>query len=203
MIVSKKTTKLGLSSTVIAAILAIGLVASIGMMQTSNVAAASGNTIFKERLSEKFASASGTNGETTAVASAFKTASGDTQICVSIYTDDFSTDFFGCGPADNVAIDNGLNSATYSGTITGFDYATGEEKTVTVNAELTATGKVQTTTANLNTHTPDYNYVLHANGKFRPASGSLDISGDLSFSTDDASGRIGIVRQGTIDVERV
>jgi hypothetical protein len=156
----KTTTNLRPSSEfVVAAILAIGLlVASTGMMQASNAAAAptagaGGNAIFKERVSDKLALAKGTSGETTASAFVFTTSSGSTEICVSMFTDDFSTDFFGCGLADSVVIDNGLNSATYSGTITGFDYATGEEKTVTVNADLTATGKVQTATININSHT--------------------------------------------------
>ena len=34
-------------------------------------------------------------------------------------------------------VDNGPNSAISSGTITGYDYATGEEKIVTVNVDLT------------------------------------------------------------------
>jgi hypothetical protein len=41
-------------------------------------------------------------------------------------------------------VDSSLNSATSSGTITGYDYAIGEEKIVTINVDLTATGKLET-----------------------------------------------------------
>ena len=94
--------------------------------------------------------------------------------------------FEGCGPAQQLTIANGLGSATFGGTVTGFDFTTGEEKTVTVNAKLTATGKVQTSTFSTHTNNRDINEVFHPNGKIRPASGSLNIVGGITFSADDA-----------------
>jgi hypothetical protein len=98
---------------------------------------------------------------------------------------------------------NGLNSATFSGTITGVDYTTGQEKTVTVNADMTATGKPYTSTFSYREVTPNFKYVQNQNGMVRPASGSLNISGDLTFSTDDASGNIEKVRYGIIQVQKL
>jgi hypothetical protein len=89
-----------------------------------------------------------------------------------------------------------------SGTVTGFDFATGEEKTVTVNAELTATGKVQTSTFNIHANSRDINEVFHSNGKLRPASGSLNIGGGMTFSADDAIGIISKFATGTILVTK-
>ena len=80
----------------------------------------------------------------------------------------------------------GLGSATFGGTITGFDFATGEEKTMTVNAEFTATGKVQTSTFSTHINNRDINEVFHPNGKIRLASGSLNIIGGITFSADVA-----------------
>ena len=50
--------------------------------------------------------------------------------------------FEGCGPAEQLTI-AGLGSATFGGSVKGFDFARGKEKTVTVNVEFTATGYVQ------------------------------------------------------------
>lgn len=50
---------------------------------------------------------------------------------------------------------------------------------------------------------PDLKIVLHEQGMNRDASGSLNISGDLTFSTDDATGKIAKVNSGYIQIERV
>jgi hypothetical protein len=68
-------------------------------------------------------------------------------------------------------VDSGLNSATSSGSITGYDYATGEEKIVTINVDLTATGKLETSTFSDDLVTPDFKVVENGNGQFTPASG--------------------------------
>jgi hypothetical protein len=208
---SQKTMRARVVSLLTVAILVIALLASIGMMQTNNANAA-GNIIYKERLKENFAYAQKTIEEgsitTQVFAEAFKTTSGDTGICVGMTkydssTDTYPTDFGGCDPASQLTIANNLNSATFSGTITGFDHATGEEKTVTVNVDLTATGKAQTGTFGFRFVTPDFKVVSNENGRHAPASGSLNISGDLTFSTDDATGQIAKVRQGSILVQKV
>ena len=93
--------------------------------------------------------------------------------------------FEGCGPAEQLTI-AGLGSATFGGTIKGFDFARGKEKTVTVNAEFTATGKVQTSTFSTHINNRDINEVFHPNGKIRLASGSLNIIGGITFSADVA-----------------
>ena len=98
---------------------------------------------------------------------------------------------------------SGLGSATFGGTVTGFDYVADEEKTVTVKAELTATGKRRETSPfNIHTNNRDINEVVHANGEFRPASGSLDIEGGITLSVDDAIGIISKHVFGTIQVTK-
>ena len=185
------------------------------MMQTNNAAAAAaaGNTIFKAHFSQNSAFAAKTiqegNITTTAGAVAFKNTVGDSHTCVfmskrDVSTGSYLTDFEGCGsPAQRITVANNLGSATFSGTVTGYDYISEEEKTVTVNVDLTATGKVQTETSSFRDITPDLKIVINENGHVRPASGSLNISGDLTFSADDASGHIAKVREGFIDVEKV
>ena len=201
------------------AVLVIASLASIGMMmQTNNAAAAAaaaaaGNTIFKAHFSQNSAFAAKTiqegNITTTAGAVAFKNTVGDSHTCVFMSKRDvstggtFLTDFEGCGSLDQLTVANNLGSATFSGTVTGYDYISEEEKTVTVNVDLTATGKVQTETSSFRDITPDLKIVINENGHVRPASGSLNISGDLTFSADDASGHIAKVREGFIDVEKV
>jgi hypothetical protein len=143
--------------------------------------------------------------ETNIYAYAFDTASGTTEMCVSVFQYDASTDtslisFYGCGPADEFTVANGLGDATFSGTVTGFDYATGEEKTVTVSADLTATGKVQTSNYRQGSTSPDFKFVSTFSGSNRPASGSLDISGDITVSSDDATGIIAKTRSGSITI---
>jgi hypothetical protein len=114
----------------------------------------------------------------------------------------FFNDFVACGPAQQVTVANGLSSATLSGTITGIDFVTGEEKTVTANAHLTATGQVQTTTSGFHVSGRDFTSVSNFNGVTRPASGSLNIGGDITFSIDDASGTISKLKAGAITVTK-
>ena len=106
-----------------------------------------------------------------------------------------------CGPAEQLTI-AGLGSATFGGTVKGFDFARGKEKTVTVNAEFTATGKVQTSTFSTHTNNRDINEVFHPNGKIRLASGSLNIVGGITFSADVAAGIISKFAVGTIQVTK-
>ena len=95
-----------------------------------------------------------------------------------------------------------LGSATFGGTVKGFDFARGEEKTVTVNAKFTATGKVQTSTFSTHTNNRDINEVFHPNGKIRLASGSLNIVGGITFGADAAAGIISKFAVGTIQVTK-
>lgn len=102
----------------------------------------------------------------------------------------------------SLTVANGLGSATFSARVTGFDFATGEEKTVTVNADLTATGKVQTSNFGFHTNSRDVTVVLHSKGMNRPASGSLNIGGDITISADDATGTISKIKGGTVQVQK-
>lgn len=86
---------------------------------------------------------------------------------------------------------------------TGFDFVTNEEKTVTVTADLTAIGKVQTTTFGYHTNSLDFTVVFSSNGKSALASGSLNIGGDITFSTDDATGAISRVNSGAIQIVKI
>ncbi len=198
-----------------AVLLLIASLAAIGMMMQTNVAdAASKNIIFHENFKDFSASAEKTitDGSITTSISveAFTSTSGDTQICAAILKwDDSSgertylTELFGCSPPDKLTISHSLKSATFSGTITDIDLTTQKEKTVTVNADLTATGKAEHYTSRGGFTTPDIKLAEHENGAHRPASGSIDISGGFTFSTDDASGKISNLRGGSIEVQRL
>lgn len=211
MIISKKVIRIGISSLSIAAILVIASLASIGMMQTNN-AAAVGNTIEKARFKETFAVASDTIQEgsitTQAYSTAFKSTTGEEEICVFMSRYDASTDTYllyggGCGPANELTITEGLNSATFSGTIQAIDLANNEAPfTVTVTVDLTATGQPQTTTSTFHSTSPFGTFVQNEHGMIRDASGSLNISGDFTFSADDADGIIGKARSGFVSILR-
>ena len=73
---------------------------------------------------------------------------------------------------------------------------------MTVNAKLTATGKAETSKFNIHTNNRDIIEVFHSNGKIRPASGSLNIAGGITFSVDDAVGIILKFAIGTIQVTK-
>ena len=208
MINLTKTTHLGITSLFIAAVLVTTSLASIGMMQTN--AAAVEHTIYQSNFRQNSAFATKTIEEgsitTTAYAVAHTNSDGDEIICIGFYqydanTDTYPTDFFGCGPAAQLAI-NGLHSATFSGTITGSDFPSDKEMTVTVTGDLTATGKPETRVDRQHINSEFITFVSHVNGQTVSASGSLDISGDLTFSTDDASGNIDNARSGSLLVYR-
>ena len=204
----KLTTSRGATvATIFTAILVIASLCSIIIMQTSNAAAS--NVIFKQKIRGNVSVAQKTIKEgsifTDISAKGFTTTEGHKQLCVSVREsdpDESDTVFEGCGPAQQLTIANGLGSAAFGGTVTGFDFTTGEEKTVTVNAKLTATGKVQTSTFSTQTNNRDINEVFHSNGKIRPASGSLNIGGGITFSADDAVGIISKFAVGTIQVTK-
>jgi hypothetical protein len=214
MYLSQKITMAGVTSLLTAAVLLIASLAAIGLTQTNVADAASRNRIFHENFKGSSASADKeiTEGGITTLVSveAFTTTSGATEICAAILKwDDSSGDrtylmeWFGCDPPDDLTISNSLKSATFSGTITDFDYATQQEKTVTVNADLTATGKAEHYTFREGFTSPNIKFAGHENGAHRLASGSIDTSGAFTFSTDDASGTISNVRAGSIEVERL
>jgi hypothetical protein len=204
------TTRMGITSLSIAAILLTASLVSIGMMQTN--ASAAPVTIFERHLTGEYAIADGSIQEGTlvtyATASAFETTSGGTEICVSISEYDTSIEsfinyFYGCGPADDETIAGNLGSATYSASsITLVDPNTGEERIVDdVSVDLTATVKVQRGGYTLHERDVYNNQIIveHGNSVYRQASGSLNIiSGGFTFSTDDANGIIARTAEGNV-----
>jgi hypothetical protein len=191
----------------------IASLASIGLLtQTGHSAdaTAGGAVVNKERFRGDYAELSDTvvegTVETNVYAYAYQTTSGITELCLFYSEYDTSTGTYlssvgECGPVKELTVGNGLADATFSGTFTDIlDYGAGEFVTVTVTADLTATGKVQTTTFRSGTTTPDYKFVTHSTGMTRPASGSLEITGDVTFSTDDATGIIANVKSGSTTV---
>ena len=186
-------------ATVFTAILVIASLSSIIIMQTNNASAS--NLIVKQKIRGDVAVAQKTLRR--------KRAEIYLQIyllrdlrqqpvinksvlqCKNLIQMSLITVFRGCGPAQQLTIANGLGSATFSGKVTGFDFTTGEEKTVTVSAKLTATGKVEIFKFSSHTNFGDINEVFHSTDKIRSASGSLNIAGDINFSFDDAVGIIG------------
>ena len=112
------------------------------------------NTIFKQKFKDSFARAVKITTEgniiTQLSAEAHKDLSGNTVVTLFLQRTDKNTGtpltiFFGSGPGQ-LTIGGGLSSATFSGTVTGPDFVTGEDKTATVNSQLSATGKVRTST---------------------------------------------------------
>ena len=190
----------------------IVLVSSVGIIQ-NNTAIAASNTIFKQKFKDSFAHAakiitqgSGSGVITQLSADAHKDLSGNTVVTLFVGRTDKNTgtpliQFFGSGPGQ-LTIGGGLSSATFSGTVTGPDFVTGEVKTVAVNSELSATGQVRTSTFGSHESTRDVTQVIKIQGKVRPAGGSLIISGDLNFNTDGATGVIGIAKQGLMTVNK-
>ena len=73
---------------------------------------------------------------------------------------------------------------------------------MTVNAKLTATGKAEISKISTHTKNGDVIEVFHSYGMTRPASGSLNIAGDMTFSFDDARGTIIKSASGTIQVTK-
>jgi hypothetical protein len=204
---SRATTERASVASLLTVILVIGSLCSIVIMLSNNAAAS--NVLFKERLKGIAASAEKTTreGSTTTVvaAQAFTTTGGDTVLCVFVIKYDESTffnDLEGCAAGQQLTVANGLSSATFSGTVTGFDFVSGEEKTVTVNADLTATGKVQTSTSGSHFSGRGFTEVTHFSGMSTAASGSLNIGGDITFSIDDATGQISNIKSGTIQVTK-
>jgi hypothetical protein len=198
-----------LSALTIIIVLALALLTSVGM-QTNSTAQ---NTVFQEQIRGNFVDAFQSieegNIRTDYYASAFTDPSGEIAIILSISKIDTTTDsfvfgFFGFGPADQLTVANDLSTATFSGTVTAIEDVTGEEMTFTVDADLTATGKPERYGFKERFITPDFKALTNVNGKVRPASGSLDISGEgMTFSTDDASGTIAREIRGLLAVEKV
>jgi hypothetical protein len=102
-----------------------------------------------------------------------------------------------------LTIGGGLSTATFSATLTGFDYATNTDKTVTVTGDLTATGKVQTTSFGTHTHTPAITAVFNFHGKERPASGTLNFQGDINLNIGDATGGISNAGSGSLTIQKI
>ncbi len=204
----QKTKRASLAPILILVLLAIASLSSIGMMQTD---AAAERIIEKYQFKEGFAVAFKTITEGSITTSAHTSAVKSTNpslgsiLCVSLTKLDESTNtnlvtFDGCASRVQLTV-TGLNSATFSGTVTSFDGT----KQVTVSVELTGTGKIKTDPFNAHFVTPYYEVVINSNsGQSRSASGSLDISGEgITFHTDDASGTIGKSNEGRIIVSRV
>lgn len=206
-----------MTSLSIAAILVTASLAYIGMIQTST-ASTSGENVFRARLrgGEIQASASTVEGDiqTSVGVYAFTTASGSQEICIGIDRSDTNLEtyyfaFSECGPADQLSVSTQLNSGTFSGTITGLDFVSGEEVTVTVSGDFSATGRAGTFASSSHTSSPYGNIVQHSNARAAPASGTLDVSVDFTSSDDrdftfsiDATGQIANVRSGEIIVSR-
>ena len=185
----------------------IASLASIAMMQTNSAVAAS-NIPFKQKFrgdlafAEKIIKEGSTTTGVSAVA--FETINGDT-ICVSVNsissTGTSLIEWQTCGPAQ-LTVTTGLSSAKFSATLSERDFATGTEKTVTVTGNLIATGKVQTTTSGTHMNTPDYVFVAQFHGKNRPASGSLNLQGDINLNIDDATGGISKESSGYVTIQK-
>jgi hypothetical protein len=194
-------------ASLLTAILVMASLYSIVIVQNNSASAS--NVIFKSSLKGNEAIAEKTirEGSTTTFVSAhaFTTSQGETVLCVFVLKQEdsaFVNDFEACAPGQQLTVSGDLSSATFSGTVTGLDFATGEEKTVTVNAHLTATAKVQKITSGSHFNGEDFTAISHFKAMSRSASGSLNIGGDITFSIDDATGLIAKVSSGSIEVRK-
>jgi len=202
----KLTTSRGATlASIFTAILVTASLCSIIITQTY-IASAS-NVIYKQKIRDDLVIVQKTLREgnifTDISVKGFTTTSGDRQLCLTVREsdpDESDAVFEGCGPAQQLII--GFRTAIFGGTIKGFDFTTGEEKTVTINAKLTATGKAQISKLNTHTNNGDVIEVFHSHGMSTPASGSLKIAGGMTFSFDDARGTIIKSASGTIQVTK-
>ena len=199
------------TTVLVTAILVIASLISIGMMHTNNAAAA-GNVIFKETFKGGTVQTNAETTEGSIMTGAILNAHTDPlEICLSMSMTDANTgeslaEYFGCSPADQVNIANSLNSGTFSGTITLTELNTGQEKTVTVNGDMTANGKPHTSNSLVREVGQGFSFKLSSHGKLYAASGSLTITdtntGDVILSTEDSSGEIGRTTQGLIEITK-
>jgi hypothetical protein len=210
MIITSKTKRIGTISLLMATALVTASLASIGMIQANNAAAAA--QVFRTTIKDSSVLLDKTiqEGNIQTQASVFAVTSKsdeDTFLCLAYSQIDTSTQtefvsFFNCGSPDQFTVSGNLDSATTSGTITGIEDVSGKEITVTVNADLTANGKAKTFGGATVENGFRYTIVERASGRSVDASGSLDIEGDITFSTDDATGFIINSRTGAMVVQR-
>lgn len=179
-------------------------VASVGIVGNNNVLAAS--LLEKRNFEGTFAFLADTmkEGSITTSVSVFA-ASAISDVCVSIGRVDESTNtgliqFSACGPYGNLKVANGLTSASFSGTVTGNEFFSGQQMSVKVNAQLSGAGKVETSQFNFHDNNPFVTTVVTGGDKSRPATGSITVSGDITVNTDDATGSIGDFKQGQLQV---
>jgi len=199
-----KCPNLGSAGVILTAALVLTSFILSGTLKT-NYAVAASNTIFKEKFSGASAFANKISDFSNVGASAFETNSGP-QMCAVVYTVDQNTgtpliDWSACGSA-RLTIGSGLSSASFSATLTGFDYVSGADKTVTVTGDLTATGKVSTTSTTNHISTRSFTFVFNFHGKDRPATGTLNFQGDISINIDNANAGISNSGFGSLTITK-
>lgn len=114
-------------------------------------------------------------------------------------------DLFCTAPTQTFSIDGkALSYATASGIFSCADYISGQTKTFTANFDLTATGNPVTGTQSLMDNSKYIHLNIHGTATTRPAVGSVNISVDINFSTNqlDSSSSIGKAKDPTIIVSR-
>ncbi|MCI0563557.1 MAG: hypothetical protein MN733_34210 [Nitrososphaera sp.] len=86
------------------------------------------------------------------------------------------------------AISNNLRSASITGLeVTGYDYISGEEKTINVDAEWTSSGGMLKEKSSYSQTNEFFKISLKGMGAGRDADASVDISGDIDVNLDQNS----------------
>lgn len=104
-------------------------------------------------------------------------------------------------------IADSLQSASLSNVaLTGFDYVSGEDKTIILNGNWLATGAATTGTERYYSSYPGERYSERTTGTSRPAQASVEISGDIEMELDSSmyenEARIGKYRSGSLEIIR-
>ncbi len=115
--------------------------------------------------------------------------------------------FYGYAELDDsdFAISNGLRSASVNGVeLTGLDYVSQEEKTITVDATWTGEGSIFKEKNSYHQSNPFFKYSFKGMGSSRDAVATIDIGGDLDISLNENAeyndALIGKFREATIIV---
>lgn len=78
----------------------------------------------------------------------------------------------------------GLSSATLNSEITGYDYVSDSEKTITIDADWSGTGSMTTGKNTYKVRSDDYRYSTHYTGSNRAADPIASLTGDINMVLD-------------------
>jgi hypothetical protein len=111
----------------------------------------------------------------------------DGEVC--FYDYEVMADFYGYAEPQksDFSISGNLRSASIEGVeVTGYDYVSGSEKTITLDASWTASGSLYRQKLSDTQYDEDYVYSFKAMGVGRDATVTAEISGDIDLTLDES-----------------